>query len=375
MPDKQLHIIAFHIPYPPNYGGVIDVWHKIRTLHAAGVGIHLHCFKYGGRQPAKELDKVCQKVYYYPRKTGIKQALSDKPYIVISRKSQPLLDNLLKDNYPILVEGLHSCYHISDPGLKGRTIIYRAANIEHHYYHHLYKSVRNPLLKGFFLWESIKLKKYEKQIRHASAAAAVSRADQKYLQTHYPELKPAHIPCFHANDQLNIKPGKGDYVLYHGNLGVPENDHAALFLIQKVFKYYPCPFIIAGMNPGKKLQREAGKHNHIKLIANPLQEEMDDLIRQAHVNLLVTFQATGLKLKLLNALYLGRFVMVNEPMLSGTSLHKACIVANTEAQILQELERTMPLHFGEKEQNHRKEVLDNTYDNQYSAQKVIDMLL
>lgn len=374
MRAKQLHIIAFHIPYPPNYGGVIDVWHKIRALHAAGVGINLHCFRYGGRKPAKELEEFCQKVYYYPRNTGVRQLFSTTPYIVISRKNRLLVNNLLKDNFPILIEGLHGCYHISDPRLKGRTILYRAANIEHHYYHHLYKSARNPLLKSFFLWESLKLKRYEKQIRHASCAAAVSHADQQYLQTNYPELKPAHIPCFHANDQLTSVPGRGDYVLYHGNLSVPENDHAALFLIQKVFRDYPCPFIIAGMNPGKKLQRMAGKYSHIQLIANPSQEKMDDLLTHAHVHLLVTFQATGLKLKLLNALYQGRFVIANQPMLSGTSLHKACIVANTEMEIRQKLEQTMPLHFGQEEQKCRKEVLDNTYSNHYGAKNIMNML-
>ncbi len=49
MPDKHLHIISFDIPYPPNYGGVIDVYFKIRTLHELGIKIHLHCFEYPGR--------------------------------------------------------------------------------------------------------------------------------------------------------------------------------------------------------------------------------------------------------------------------------------------------------------------------------------
>ena len=48
MPDKHLHIISFDIPYPPNYGGVIDVYYKIRTLHKLGIKIHLHCFEYPG---------------------------------------------------------------------------------------------------------------------------------------------------------------------------------------------------------------------------------------------------------------------------------------------------------------------------------------
>ena len=44
MPERQLHIVAFDIPYPPNYGGVIDVWYKLKALHAKGIKIILHCF-------------------------------------------------------------------------------------------------------------------------------------------------------------------------------------------------------------------------------------------------------------------------------------------------------------------------------------------
>ena len=29
---KEIHIITFDIPYPANYGGVIDVFYKIKAL-------------------------------------------------------------------------------------------------------------------------------------------------------------------------------------------------------------------------------------------------------------------------------------------------------------------------------------------------------
>ena len=50
MPPLRLHIVSFDIPWPPNYGGIIDVFYKIRALHGAGVQIHLHCFEYQRQQ-------------------------------------------------------------------------------------------------------------------------------------------------------------------------------------------------------------------------------------------------------------------------------------------------------------------------------------
>ena len=58
MKEQRLHIVSFDVPFPPNYGGVVDVFYKIRALHKLGVKIHLHCFEYG-RGEQKELDKYC----------------------------------------------------------------------------------------------------------------------------------------------------------------------------------------------------------------------------------------------------------------------------------------------------------------------------
>ena len=150
MPTLNLHIISFDIPYPANYGGVIDVFYKIKALHRAGIGIHLHCFEYQ-RSPAKELEKYCASVHYYRRKTGLTANFSLKPYIVASRMSAQLVENLLNDDFPILFEGLHTCGFMADKRLKGRFLIYRESNIEHQYYFHLFKVVSKIYLLCYLL--------------------------------------------------------------------------------------------------------------------------------------------------------------------------------------------------------------------------------
>ena len=45
--NKKLHLISFDVPFPANYGGVIDVFYKINSLHKIGVKVILHCFQYG----------------------------------------------------------------------------------------------------------------------------------------------------------------------------------------------------------------------------------------------------------------------------------------------------------------------------------------
>jgi len=374
MPDKHLHIISFDIPYPPNYGGVIDVFYKIRTLHKLGIKIHLHCFEYPGRERSEELNKHCEEVFYYPRKTGLRSAFSIAPYIVTSRKSDELIKNLIKDNYPILFEGLHSCYYIDDPRLRNRFKIYRESNIEHRYYFNLFKVDGNFRNKLYFLLASAKLRLYQKVLRHANLMLAVSQHDTNYLKAHFPKINIYHLPSFHANDSVSVLPGKGDYALYHGNIEVPENEYAATYLITKVFDGLDFPLIIAGMKPRDKFKKLVESYPNTMLVANPGDDKMFDLIRNAQVNILVTFQATGLKLKLLNTLYNGRFCLVNEAMITGTSLENLCDIANSTDELRLNLKKLSKKEFTIDEANRRSGILKKKYDNELNGQRMIELI-
>ncbi|HKC66789.1 MAG TPA: glycosyltransferase family 1 protein, partial [Bacteroidia bacterium] len=295
--EKYLHIISFDVPFPANYGGVIDVFYKLKNLHKAGVKIILHCFEYG-RGEQKELEKYCKTIHYYKRNTSILNQLSSVPFIVKSRVSEELMSNLLKDNYPILFEGLHTCYYINDKRLANKKKIYRESNIEHNYYAHLAKSEKDFLKKLYFGLESSKLHKFQKQLAHADLMLVVSTADRDYLQKEFPKKQVEYLPSFHAFDKVSSKPGKGSYILYNGNLQVGENVKALEYLVTNVFSKINHPVIIAGLNPNQKIYNWVKDFNHIKIIANPSETEMQTLIEEAQIHCLYTHQPTGLKLKL-----------------------------------------------------------------------------
>ena len=175
MESARLHLISFDIPYPPNYGGAMDVFYKIRALTAHGVKITLHCFQYGDRKPSQALEAECEKVYYYPRNTTLKKQFSLTPYIVKSRQAKALLQNLESDKYPILFEGLHCCGFINHKALRGRYKMIRMHNIEWEYYRHLSGLEGSLKNKIFFYGESKKLKNFEpKALAHCRSLLAIS---------------------------------------------------------------------------------------------------------------------------------------------------------------------------------------------------------
>lgn len=371
--EQYLNIIAFNIPWPANYGGIIDVYYKIKALKANGVKIILHCFEYE-RPHAPILETLCEKVYYYKRNTGLLANITWLPYNVYSRKHPELIKNLLKNNYPILFEGLHCCYYINDPRLKNRKKIYREANIEHDYYHHLAKAEKHLIRKMFFWIEAWRFKIYQKIIANADLIIAVSTTDTEYLRQQFPKKRIEFMPCFHTNNQITVKPGISDFVLYHGKLSVVENTQAALFLIQQVFSQLNCPCIIAGMNPPDVLFKAAAPYPHIHIKANPTEEEMNNLIENAQIHILITFQATGLKLKLLNSLFAGRHTIVNQLMVTGSGLQKICHIANTAEEIIQSCKELLNTEIYPKSIQERRKVLFPTYSNQHQGKLLYQMI-
>jgi hypothetical protein len=369
--DKHIHIVAFNVPYPANYGGVIDVYYKIKALHSIGIKVHLHCYKYG-RDEAPELKKICHKVTYYKRHIYKDPLFTRLPYIVATRNTAELLENLKKDKHPILFEGMHCCYYLDHPDLEDRFKVVRMHNLEHVYYKNLAKVERNVFKRYFFEKEAERLKKFEKVLRHANAVAAISPDDTQILSLRYDNV--FYLPAFHANAGVKSPLGKGKFALYHGNLGVGENNEAALFLVKEVFSKLEYPLVIAGMNPSRELQRAVEEHPNMSLETKLDTAGITRLITQAHINVLPTFQSTGMKLKLLNVLYQGRHVVVNTKMVHNTGVEALCHIADTPARIQAQIKRLAQVPFSKTMWRERAEKLEDMFSNEKAARLLAEQI-
>lgn len=365
--DYHLHVIAFDVPYPANYGGVIDVFYRVKALTEAGVKVHLHCFDYG-RGPSEVLDR-CHEVKYYKRDTSVWKQFHRLPYVVVSRRSEALVQDLLKDDYPILCEGLHTTAVLDEPRLGNRKIYVRAHNVEHDYYRLLAESEPRFWKRWFYRMEARKLQRYEPVLKKAEGIFAITQKDTDYFNDHYGRA--VLVPGFSALSKVCSETGRGAYVLYHGNLSVAENKKAARWLVEHVFAKLDVRCVVAGLNPPDSLRKLCRRYPQVTLRANLEDGVMMDLIRNAQVNVMVTDQPTGLKLKLMNALYNGRFCLVNDDMVRGTSLNQLCVMADTPEQFIAEINRLMEEDFTEEAIAERDEALRELYQNERNAELLI----
>lgn len=374
MPTNKLHIISFDVPYPADYGGAIDVYYKIKALAAVGIEIYLHCFEYGSRQRQPILEQLCTQVWYYPRLTGFKGISLRVPYIIYSRRNDELLRRLLQIDAPILFEGVHTSYYLNHPQLQNRFKAIRTHNIEHEYYKLLSQKEPGIIKKIYYQAESRLLHTYENKLQNAEAIFSLSKTDNAFFSAKYPHSIARFIAPFHPNKEIKSQTGNGDYCLYHGNLSHPENIEAVLFLVQHVANNIKIPLVIAGKNPCTRIINVCKTQPNCKLIANPDTIRMDELISNAHIHVLPTFQATGMKLKLLYALFNGRHVIVNNVMLHGTGLEGLCHIAEDEEGFAAAINQLSDITFSQGDIEKRILILSTDYNNAVNAEKIITSL-
>jgi hypothetical protein len=350
---------------------VIDIYYKIKALSSLGTEIILHCYQYG-RERSRELEELCSEVHYYDRDKGMKYFFNSRPYIVNTRSDENLLSRLLKDNHPVLFEGIHTSFFAAHPGLAGRTMVLRAHNIEHEYYKGLARAEKNLSKRVFYLTEAIKLGRYEKTLPGELIIAAISDTDADYFRKRFSRV--FHLPPFHAYEKLNCQPGVGDYLLFHGDLSVPENIASVIYLVKNIFGKISYKVVIAGKNPQPDLINYIKRFSNIRLEANPSENEMNNLIRNAQINILHTFQASGIKLKLISALFNGRHCLVNPEIIHGSGLDDLCYVIKDSQDAINLIPRLMDMSLEIDEIDQRRTILSEKYSNLKNARILLDII-
>lgn len=372
---NYLHIVCLDVPYPADYGGAMEEFYKLKALSELGVKLILHCFTYGDRKPQPELEKYAEQVYYYERQRKFSDLFSSLPFIVKSRMPQALLHNLKNDGHPILFDATHSSGFLSHPDLKNRKKYVRLHNIEWIYYNTLFRSAIGLKDKLYFYSEYKKLREYDACLVQADALFCLSQTDAAYYQEKFPQQNISLEYVFHENLEMNCKEGRGDYLLYHGNLSILDNYMAVIDLLNKDLKDCPYPIVLAGKAPDKLLYDTIRERPNIRIVANPSNEELDELIRNAQICLAIANNPSGIKLKLINSMYRGRFIFSNESAFVGSGLDTCVLNIDEHREALLALvEAYMQRSFAKEEIEKRAAILQENYDNRSNALRIRDII-
>jgi hypothetical protein len=363
--SDTIHIVCLDAPSPPDYGGAIDMYYKIKSLAEIGKKIILHFYAYNPNRNARGLEPFCHAIYPYERKRFAESFHISSPYIIQSRINLQLVERLNRDQHPILLEGLHCAGLVSLIKNKER-IILRMHNEEASYYKHLAATERSLFKKLYYKIESRLIERFQNKFDKNTHLACLSETDIDVFSNRYGFSNLFFLPCFLPWQKVKSIMGKGEYCLYHGNLSVAENKEAAVWLIENVFSKLDIPFVIAGKGITASITAKAKKHANIKLVQDPPIDEINVLVRDAHINVLPSMNRTGVKLKLLNAVLNGRFCITNQDGIRGSRIENGVVVAEDSNEWKAAITSLMQKEFTQRDKEEREGVL-TLYDNHKNA--------
>ncbi len=369
MQEKQLNIVSFDNPFPPNYGGVIDVYFKIKALNDLGIKIHLHCFVKEIPSEYESLKQITASIHFYKTRIQWFYLFSKLPISVISRKNPELVVNLLKNDAPILFEGLKTTCLINDQRLKNFNCYLRYHNIEHSYHFGIAKSETSFVRKILFWREAVKYKKYEKLVSRFSKIFTLSNYENEYVNENY--KNGVYIPVFHGNNQVDEISEFGKFVLFHGDLSTSDNRKSALFLIE-VFKDLPNQNLVIASSFGKEIiQRAINSSPNIKFEELKDTAHLKSLFHEAHICISWSFQKSGTKLKLINSLFQSRHNIINENISDDFQVISLCTLATTKNELIESINGLFQVPYDKKCIENKKQILYKTLDNDFNAKELM----
>jgi len=342
----------------------------LKALHKLGIKIYLHTFEYGRGKP-KELDQFCEQVFYYERYSSVKSILSKLPYAVKSRSNDALVKNLKKLKAPIFFEGLHSTSPLISETFDDRKKMVRTHNIEHLFYEGQSKSERRIDKKLFFKTEAKKLKDYESVLHKADRILTISPFENNYFNAKFID-KAIYIPVFHQNTEVRELSNNGDFALYNGDLRLADNIKSVLFLID-IFKEIDYPLIVASSFKNDSIFNKIKKYTNIQYVVIEDGNHIIELLKKAQINVLPTFQKTGIKLKLINTLYNGRFCLVTTKMVEDTGLESLCEIASTKEEFTKKINELINTDYTNEITQRREEIL-KPFNVEANAKKMVELL-
>jgi len=369
MLNKPIHIISFDNPFPADYGGVIDVFYKLKSLHDLGYKIHLHCFYDERNGVSDELKAITEKVYLYKKNRSPLFLFSKIPFGIKSRFHKSLIQNIEVIDAPILFEGLQSSMILHMAKIQGKKYL-RLHNLESKFYSGMYQSETHWIKKIMYYLEVGKYKKYEKQLDHFNHVFALSVYEKEVVKSWSNAV--TYLPVFHGNKNIKYLSEKGDYALYHGDLRLPDNKKAALFLI-KIFQKIPNYKLIIASSNGKDFVTSNIKNvTNIEFVSINSVSLLDTLLANAHINVLLSFQQSGTKLKLVNSLFKSRFCLINENMVDDENVLQLCEIASTENEFITKINELINRPYLDNDK--RKDILSQVLDDDKNAQVLASII-
>ena len=334
--QRKILIISFDVPYPDNYGGVKDVWQTIKTLKGLGCEIDLVSF-YRDENRVMEFEQSSEYAFIN-RHFAFKQKkpssfFSKLPMSMSTRNISECESNAAgfpdDREYDVCIIEDVKCleaFKMLSYYVKCKRTYLRLQNIESNYYWELFKIENNLFKAAFFFLESLRYRLFERSLWNNDLIDGFLFASEREMKDkifalakNKRLLRPA-LPVKGVSDHENRK----NQILYVGNLDLPDNRMSVLRILEvlkPILSTKDADLVIAGkMSCEDKRWLQSISRPSVIIRVNPSDEELRALYGTAKLFFNYSMNASGVKMKLMEALSYGIPVLSNKNGVDGSGM-------------------------------------------------------
>jgi hypothetical protein len=322
----KILVVSPDLPYPPNHGGRVDIWNRIRLLSELNHEVDLVVTTNESTlniEDESEFRRHVKNVFFFPRKIKPLHFFRGTPYQVSSRLQLKNFQTTNEYDYVILESEANSPI-LDSPSIKKAKILLRIHNNESQYYKSLFKSTKNILKKTYYLYESLAYYNHSKKIKSRADAILHISSDELSAEPKENKVKSFFLPPYiNLSTLKKINNSDQEKVLFIGNLFTENNISGLQWYIDSVHpklartneKY---ELVIAGNTRGKKFPVKNTNQDNIKIIDSP--KTLDELYENASIFIIPLLEGAGVKLRAVNAISEGIAIVATSTGIEGLEL-------------------------------------------------------
>lgn len=358
----KILMLTPYLPYPPASGGQIRTYNLLKYLSKQHSITLISLYKNAEEQKfISHLKPFCKNIYLCKRAPKpwqpeiiLKAVFTFNPLLVVrnfSKEAEVVLQKLLaEEEFDVIhAETFYIMPHIPKTSIP---ILLVEQTIEYKVYQHFVDNLP-VFFRPFFYMDIIKLKYWEKFYwKKASMVAAVSEADQKFINAIEPRISPTLIPNGAGDDMFVNKLQKKDIsnprLLFMGNYFWLQNKEAALYIVEKIFPLLKktlknFKIIIAGQEAQRIKINEKEPQIELINIRHDDTAAVQQLYQNSTLFISPIYGPGGTRLKILAAMASGLPIVSTQIGVEGLDAKDGehALIANTPEEFAEQIQRVL----------------------------------
>jgi glycosyltransferase involved in cell wall biosynthesis len=317
----KILFLTTQLPYPPVSGGVIKSWNLVN--HFSEQELKLVCpLKDGEEEWAPKLKEKLPRVDLYTERFDKKRTPLNllksyfrAPSLNIYRNYNAALQRKAAQWFDwcdvVFIDHLemaHYAYRKTD-----KPIVFHEHNAEFAMWERLAEVETNPLKRFFIQLEAARIRKAEKMYADDATLVLASPNDIDQLESIGVDRRKMET-TYHLGEDFLLEKDDLQFdettesLLYVGTLTWEANIDGLLWFIEKIYprvleKHPKIKFNIIGKNPDPRIVQATAKMESIKLLG--FVDDLEPYFKSSRVFVIPLRFGSGIKVKLLNAMYRG----------------------------------------------------------------------